>query len=76
MNTLIKVITSIIDKGNYHYIEHAKANHNNVPLWVLLNAVTFGQTVKMYQLQKQSIKYCISKEYPFLNEGTLASVLR
>lgn len=76
INTLIKVITSIIDKGNYHYIEHAKANHNNVPLWVLLNAVTFGQTVKMYQLQKQSIKYCISKEYPFLNEGTLAPVLR
>lgn len=76
IHTFVKVIESILNRGNYQYIEHAKANHNNVPLWVLLNAVTFGQAVKMYQLQKQSIKYNIALEYPFLNEGTLGAVLR
>ena len=35
INTLIKVVTSIIDKGNYHYIEQAKANHNIVKAKIL-----------------------------------------
>ncbi len=34
-------------KTSYVYIEHHKNVHKNVPLWVLVNALTFGTLSKM-----------------------------
>ncbi|MBQ6994598.1 MAG: Abi family protein [Lachnospiraceae bacterium] len=39
---------------DYHYINHAQRKYGNVPLWVLTNALTFGNISKMYMLQRIS----------------------
>lgn len=33
---------------DYHYINHAQRKYGNVPLWVLTNALTFGNISKVY----------------------------
>ena len=76
IDKLVDQLKSLIRTKRYPYIEHAKKCHKNVPLWVILNAVSFGTISKIYQVQYQKVKSKIAMEYPFLNEGTLGSLLR
>ena len=39
-----------IDNSVKHYLNH----HFNVPLWVIMNYLSFGQVVQFYELMKQS----------------------
>ena len=50
VNKLInKFLRPLLDHpSQYPYIEHHKMKHQNVPLWVLVNALTFGTISKMY----------------------------
>lgn len=59
---------------DYPYIEHHKQVHGNVPLWVLINALTFGTLSKMYALSQSKIQAAISKEFVGVGK-TLGSML-
>ena len=61
--------------SNYHYINHAQKKYGNVPLWVLTNALTFGNISKMYMLLPQDLQIKISKNYPYINECQMISIL-
>lgn len=39
--------------SQYAYINHYANTYHNIPLWVASNALTFGQTSKMYQYALQ-----------------------
>lgn len=69
LNPLLNKVTS------YPYIEHYKRTHKNVPLWVLVKALTFGTLSKMYKFSKFQVQSMISKEYAGLNEAKLSQVL-
>lgn len=60
---------------NYIYIEHYKNYHKNVPLWVLINALTFGTLSKMYKFSKPRIQSAISREFQSINESQLRQIL-
>lgn len=45
------------------YLDHYKKNHDEVPLWVLLQYATLGQTFKFYCYQNESMKNKISKGF-------------
>lgn len=46
---LTDILKSYVTKPTeYHYINHAQKKYGNVPLWVLTNALTFGNISKMY----------------------------
>ena len=60
---------------DYPYIEHHKQVHGNVPLWVLINALTFGTLSKMYALSQSKIQAVISKEFVGVREKQLGSML-
>ena len=64
-------------EGNtdYHYISHAIRKHKNVPLWVLTNALTFGNISKMYMLSQYDIQSKVAKNYPGVNEDQLVKFL-
>lgn len=47
----------------YHYINHSQKKYGNVPLWVLTNALTFGNISKMYMLLPQDIQIKVSRNY-------------
>lgn len=76
INRLIKIFEGyVIKPTDYHYINHAKRKHGNVPLWVLTNALTFGNISKMYILLPQDIQIKVSKNYACINERQMISIL-
>lgn len=59
----------------YPYIEHQKRVHGNVPLWVLVNALTFGTLSKMYALSSSKVRSAVSHEFVGINEKQLEQLL-
>lgn len=56
-------------------INHAQQEHHNVPLWVVANALTFGNISKMYLVLPCDLQTRVSKNYPQLNEVQLGNML-
>lgn len=77
VNKLIgKFIKPLIDKPTqYPYIEHHKTKHQNVPLWVLVNALTFGTVSKLYMYSKPQVQSAVSKEFEAIHEAQLRQML-
>ncbi len=44
-------------------------------MWVLTNALTFGNISKMYMLLPQDIQIKVSRNYPCINESQMTSML-
>lgn len=66
----------LVRRTDHLYIEHYKQQHHNVPLWVLINALTFGTVSKMYQYSTFDIQTSVSKEFEGINEGQLQKILQ
>lgn len=76
INDLISRLSQILnDPKNYHYIKHQKKKHGNVPLWVLMKALTLGTVSKMYSYLPQSLQCRVSIEFQYVNEGMLVQML-
>lgn len=60
----------------YAYIEHHKNTHHNVPLWALVNALTFGTLSKMYEFSKPQVQSAVSKEFEGITEQQLKQLLK
>jgi abortive infection bacteriophage resistance protein len=55
----------------YTYIYHHIKKYRNVPLWVAMNALTFGQVSKMYQYATTDIRTKVSKNFDGITEKQL-----
>ena len=76
IDRLIKILEGYVVKPtDYHYINHAQRKYGNVPLWVLTNALTFGNISKMYMLLPQDIQIKVSRNYQCINESQMISIL-
>ena len=76
IDRLIKILEGYVTKPtDYHYINHAQKKYGNVSLWVLTNALTFGNISKMYMLLPQDIQIKVSRNYPCINESQMISIL-
>ena len=76
INELIQIITKQINNAwKFFYVDHQKKKHNNIPLWVLIKTLTFGNMSKMYSLQQDCIKSNIAKEFPLIKENQLSIIL-
>ena len=61
---LIAVLNRTATTRNTHaYIDYNITTYRNVPLWVLVNALTFGTLSKMYEYSISSVKSAVSHEY-------------
>lgn len=76
IDKLIQLLTGYVSKPtDYHYINHAQKKYGNVPLWVLTNALTFGNISKMYMLLLQDMQIKVSKNFEVINEKQLVQLL-
>lgn len=77
INRLItKHLTPLLKtQTRYPFLEHNKKAHGNVPLWVLVNALSFGTLSKMYELSAPQIQYTISRDFIAVNEKQLGQIL-
>lgn len=72
VNKLIHSIQKAISlPSRYSYITHHANKYDNVPLWVTMNTLTFGQTSKIYQYIPNDIQYKISQKFPHITEREL-----
>lgn len=60
---------------DYHYINHAYIKYNNVSLWVLTNALTFGNISKFYLVSKYDIQSKIARNYTGIRESHFSKML-
>lgn len=71
-----KYFTPLLTKQtSYPFLEHNKKIHGNVPLWVIVNALSFGTLSKMYELSLSNIQYAVSRNFVAVNEKQLGQVL-
>lgn len=61
--------------SDYPYINHQRRMHGNVPLWVLVNALSLGSLSKFYQYTTSDIQTKISKHFIHVNEKQLEQFL-
>ncbi len=57
--------------SQYTYITHHANTYGNVPLWVAMNAFTFGQVSKMFQYITNDVQYKISQKFEHITEREL-----
>lgn len=57
--------------SRYTYITHHANKYGNVPLWVAMNALTFGQVSKLYQYIPNDVQYKISQKFSHVSEREL-----
>lgn len=76
INKLVNKIAHLINyPNNYIYIEYQKKEYGNVPLWVIMKAITLGTVSKLYSFLQPRIQSRISKEFTYVNEGMLVQML-
>lgn len=66
----------VATSSSHPYVEHNRVQHGNVPLWVLVNALSFGTLSKMYEFQKPQIQTDICHEFDGINERQLGQCLQ
>jgi abortive infection bacteriophage resistance protein len=52
------------------YIAHYLENHGNVPIWVLMNYLSFGQATRFFVFQKEHVKAAIAETFGQLFRGS------
>ncbi len=61
--------------SDYPYINHQRNVYHNVPLWVLVNGITFGTLSKFYSFITPDLKVKVSKNFDKVNERQLEQFL-
>ena len=74
LNKLSILLYKQINSNTYNYIIYNRDKHRNVPLWALINCLTFGTLSKMYTYSVVRIKINIAKEFDIRYEQ-LSSML-
>lgn len=73
---LVEKLNKILENpGKVRYIKHQQTKYSNVPLWVLVKALTFGNLSKLYSSQQDNIKSQIAKEIPIIRENQIEAML-
>ena len=72
IGTLEKLANESCD---YPYINHQRQVHKNVPLWVLINGMSFGNLSKFYSLVTPDIQAKVSQNFDMVNEKELGQYL-
>lgn len=73
---LINTLKSLVyHNSDYPYLNHHRQTHGNIPLWVLVNCITFGSLSKFYAFTTSDIRVKISKNFASVNEKQLEQYL-
>ncbi|MBR5782900.1 MAG: Abi family protein [Clostridia bacterium] len=76
IHSLIHILNVTAKSNDYRYIEHYNVKHSGeIPLWVLVNALSFGKISKIYSVSQQSIQQKISDEFGDISNAELETML-
>lgn len=63
-------------QNGYAFINHHRENYQNVPLWVLVNGLTFGSLSVFYGLMTKDLQVKVAKDFPFVKEEQISKILK
>ena len=73
---LISTLNNLANhNSDYPYINHQRQAYGNVPLWVLVNGVTFGSLSKFYSFLTPDLKTKVAKHFDKVNTRQLEQFL-
>jgi abortive infection bacteriophage resistance protein len=72
---LIATLKRATSTNDYAYINYYRTTYGNIPLWVLINVLTFGNLSKMYQVFPQSLQSKICKNFGIINRRQMEQFL-
>ena len=75
VSKLISTLNRAASTTDYDYINYYRATYGNIPLWVLINVLTFGNLSKMYQVIPQSLQSKICKNFTAINQKQMEQFL-
>lgn len=76
INDLISRLSKIAaNPKDYFYIKHQLQKHGNIPLWVMMKALTLGTVSKFYSFLPQNIQSRVSIEFDYVTENELVRML-
>ncbi len=76
--TILRLITTLHRASlatDYAYISYYRITYGSIPLWVLINVLTFGNLSKMYQVFPQSLQSKICKNFGIINRRQMEQFL-
>lgn len=73
---LIKVLERALHGKKHEYINHHRSVKGNVPLRILVNALTIGNISSLYALSKHSVRSKVSHNFVHVNEKELEQYLK
>lgn len=77
ISKLLSILTYEANQNTEHsYVVYQRNTYGNVPLWVIMKTLTFGQTSKMYSFMLPSIKSKVSVHYGNITEKELIQYLK
>ncbi len=63
VNEFLKILQERLDSPPREYIRYNLEKYGEVPLWVLIHALTLGNLSKMYEFSKQNLQSSVAKEF-------------
>lgn len=79
-NGIDRLIKILLMEANYNMnhlrVIYQRTTYGNVPLWVIVSTLTFGQISKMYSFLQPSIQSKISHQFVSVNEKELTQYLK
>ncbi len=72
---LIATLNRAASTRDYVYIDYYRSTYGNIPLWVLINVLTFGNLSKMYQVFPQSLQSKVCKNFGIINRKQMEQFL-
>lgn len=73
---LINVLERALHGNKHEYINHHRSIKGNVPLRILVNALTIGNISSLYALSKHSVRSKVSHNFAHVNERELEQYLK
>ncbi len=74
VNLIADIQKQIANRQSEPSIRHYLTKHGYIPLWVLMNVLTFGTMSKFYSLMKQEDRQAVSKQFG-ISEAEMESSL-
>lgn len=77
VNKLLNILKYNANISTEHdYLKYHRKKYKNVPLWVLLHGITFGQISKMYSLVIPQVKSRVCQHFSNLNPKELEQYIK
>ncbi len=74
---LVKMLDITANKSKDHsYLVYQRNKYHNIPLWVIINTLTFGQISKMFEFLPQKMQGTICRDFGCIKKNEMIQYLR